>query len=160
VSKTGGTATQDAVVVSGNLTYGGVLTVTNITADSAALTTSDQFQLFSVSGTTSGNFTSVVGSPGAGLAFAFTPSSGVLSIVTSIPTNPTNLTCSLSGNTLTLSWPADHIGWVLQSQTNTASTGLAPSGTWVDVPNSSSVGTNVITINPTNPTVFFRLRYP
>ena len=65
----------------GNISYGGILTVTNITSD-ANLTTTDTFQLFNVTGSKSGNFTSIVGSPGAGLAYSFNPASGILSIVT------------------------------------------------------------------------------
>jgi hypothetical protein len=75
-----------------------------------------------------------------------------------VPTTPTNLTYSVSGNTLTLSWPANYLGWILQSQTNALSTGL--SGTWFDWPGSAAVTTTNLTINPADPTVFFRLRNP
>ncbi len=161
INKTGGTPAQDNVIVTGNINYGGVLTVTNITADATPLTTSDTFQLFSVTGSKSGNFTGIVGSPGPGLAFNFTPASGVLSIVTGIASNPTNITASVTGSTLTLTWPADHIGWILQAQTNALSTGLtAPAGTWFDVAGSGAATSAVITINPAEPTVFYRLRHP
>ena len=66
----------------GNISYGGILTITNITSDANVLTTTDTFQLFNVTGSKSGNFTSIVGSPGAGLAYSFNPASGILSIVT------------------------------------------------------------------------------
>ena len=95
------------------------------------------------------------------MAYSFTPSSGVLSIVTGIASNPTNITATVSGTTLTLTWPADHIGCILQAQTNALSSGLtAPAGTWFDVAGSSSNNTNIMTINPDNPTVFYRLRKP
>lgn len=71
---------------------------------------------------------------------------------------PTNITSSLSGNQLTLSWPADHLGWVLQSQTNSLSSGIT--STWSDVLGSETNTQAVITIDPANPTVFFRLRSP
>lgn len=160
INKTGGTPAQDNVTVSGNINYGGILTVTNITSDATPLTTSDTFQLFSVTGTHAGNFTSIAGSPGAGLAYSFNPVSGVLSIVTGIASNPTNITVSASGSTLTLSWPSDHIGWILQAQTNALATGLNPAGTWFDVAGSDASNTNVITMSPTNATVFYRLRHP
>ena len=64
-------------------------------------TTSDTFTLFSAS-THVGNFSSIAGSPGAGLAWSFT--NGVLSVVTaaSYATYPTNLTVSaLDGSGIT-----------------------------------------------------------
>jgi len=158
ISKTGGTTTQDNLAVSGNMAYGGILTVTNITSDATPLTTSDTFQLFSVSGTPSGNFSSIVGSPGSGLGYSFNPTTGVLSIVTTIANNPTNILFSLSGNTMTLSWPTDHLGWILQAQTNSLSTGLGVN--WVDVAGSGSVTSENITVDQLNPTVYYRLRHP
>ncbi|MBW8864845.1 MAG: autotransporter-associated beta strand repeat-containing protein, partial [Verrucomicrobia bacterium] len=70
VNKTGGSPVQDQVVVAGNINYGGILSVTNATSDATPLTTSDTFQLFNVSGTHTGNFSSIAGSPGAGLAYS------------------------------------------------------------------------------------------
>jgi autotransporter-associated beta strand protein len=158
INKTGGVPVQDNVTVSGNTVYGGILTVTNITSDATPLTTTDTFQLFSVSGIPTGNFSSIAGSPGPGLAYQFTPASGVLSIVTGIASNPTNITYSVSGSTLSLSWPADHLGWILQSQTNSVHVGL--SNNWFDVPGSASVTSVNYTINPANGSVFYRLRHP
>jgi hypothetical protein len=151
---------NDLVSVSGSIIYGGILTVTNVTSDANPLVAGETFQLFSAGG--SDNFTSIHGSPGAGLGYSFTPASGVLSIVTSsIASNPTNITFTVSGSTLTLGWPEDHRGWILQAQTNSLNVGLtAPSGTWFDVAGSSSVTNVVITINPAKPTVFYRLRNP
>jgi hypothetical protein len=81
-----------------------------------------------------------------------------LSAVSTVNTNPTNITSSVSGNLLTLSWPADHTGWRLQVQTNAISAGLQ--GNWVDVPGSTSVNTMNITINPANGAIFYRMVYP
>jgi fibronectin-binding autotransporter adhesin len=159
IDKTGNTLAQDNVTVNGNVSYDGTLTITNITSDATPLTTSDTFQLFTVSGSKSGNFTSIAGSPGAGLAYKFTPSSGVLSIETSsIASNPTNITYSVSGSTLTLSWPTDHLGWFLQSQTNNLSVGINTN--WADVAGSAAVTSTNLTIIPENPSVFYRLRNP
>jgi hypothetical protein len=72
--------------------------------------------------------------------------------------NPTNLTYSVSANQLTISWPADHLGWFLQSQTNKLNIGLTTN--WVDVPGSGSITQSVMNIDRTKPTVFFRLRSP
>ena len=69
--------------------------------------------------------------------------------------NPTNITASVSSNTLTIAWPADHIGWMLQAQTNGLSTGQ-----WFDLPGSDVVNAVVIPINPANTSVFYRQRLP
>lgn len=159
VNKTGGTPVQDNVTVAGNINYtGSTLVIANITSDATPLTTSDTFQLFSVSGSVTGSPT-VTGSPGSGLAYSFNPASGLLSIVTSsIASYPTNITATVSGSTLSLSWPTTHLGWILQTQTNTISTGLNTN--WFDWPGSTSVTQTNIGINPANPTVFFRLKHP
>jgi 4-phytase/acid phosphatase len=69
--------------------------------------------------------------------------------------NPTNITASASGNTLTIAWPADHIGWILQAKTNSLS-----AGQWFDLPGSGVVNAMVILINPANTSVFYRLSRP
>ncbi len=84
--------------------------------------------------------------------------SGSLEVAVSVASNPTNITVSVSGGNLTLSWPADHLGWILQSQTNSLSVGLSTN--WSDVAGSGSSTQSVITVNSTNPTMFFRLRHP
>jgi autotransporter-associated beta strand protein len=72
-----------------------------------------------------------------------------------IPTAPPPIKFSLSGTTLTLSWPSAYLGYILQAQTNSVKVGL--SNNWVNVSGSGS-GTSVnITINPANGTVFYRL---
>src|SRR5580658_1897442 len=48
--------------------------------------------------------------------------SGIPTFVTA--TNPTNIVVQVTGNNLTLNWPADHIGWRLQVQTNGVTQGL------------------------------------
>ena len=76
----------------------------------------------------------------------------------SVNTTPTNIVSSVSGNQLTLAWPSDHIGWKLETQTNALNTGL--SGAWFNVAGSDATNQMTITIDPVNPTVFFRLVYP
>ena len=73
-------------------------------------------------------------------------------------TNPTNIVTSVSGNVLTLSWPADHLGWTLQVQTNTVGVGLR-STNWVTVLGSQSATSTNFSINRANGTVFYRLTY-
>jgi len=81
----------------------------------------------------------------------------VTSVVT-VNTNSPVLTNSITGNTLTLSWPADHLGWRLEAQTNSLNNGLGTN--WFTWPNSTNLISVPITLNPGNPAVFFRLVYP
>lgn len=76
-----------------------------------------------------------------------------LTIVNSINTASTNIVTSITGDQMTLSWPADHTGWTLQAQTN------GFTGTWYDIESSSSTNVITITIDPANPSVFFRMKY-
>jgi len=78
-------------------------------------------------------------------------------VVVGVNTTPTNIVTSVSGHQLTISWPADHTGWKLQSQTNDLSTGL--SATWYDVAGSTTTNQMTFTIDPANPTVFYRMMY-
>ena len=142
-------ASSDLFTNQSSVTYGGTLTVTNL---AGTLAQGNSFTLFSPGASTS-NFNNIVGTPGPGLGYSFT--NGVLSIIQAIANNPTNITFKVSGNVLNLSWPANHLGWTLQGQTNSAGVGLTTN--WVNVPNSASVTSTNITINPSNGSVFFRL---
>lgn len=75
-----------------------------------------------------------------------------------VSTSPVNLAFSVSGNQLTLSWPADHTGWRLQAQTNGLSAGL--NNNWFDVNPSTNVNQVIVPISQTNGSVFYRLVYP
>ena len=158
INKTGGTPAQDQVVVTGNATYGGVLNISNITSDATVLVVGDTFQLFNVTGTKTGNFSSIVGSPGSGLTYSFNPASGVLSVANGVANYSTNITATVTGTSLNITWPSTHLGWILQSQTNSLSTGLNSS--WFDVGGTSTSTSANFTIDPAKPTVFFRLRHP
>ena len=74
--------------------------------------------------------------------------------------NPTNITFTAfstsggGGGHFTLSWPADHLGWILQQKTNLTS------GTWTDVPGSSGITSTNIPVSQSVPTDFYRLRHP
>jgi hypothetical protein len=147
--------TNDNVNCSGAISFGGTLVVTNV---AGSLTTSDTFKLFSASGGFSGNFGTIVGNAGSGLAYVFNPTNGILSVVAATASNPTNITFVVSGNTMTLSWPLDHLGWILQSQTNALNKGLFTN--WVDVAGSDLSTQAVVNLTVTNPSVFYRLRNP
>ena len=97
----------------------------------------------------------VVSAVGAG---GESTNSAQVSVTTQPSTTPASIATVLSGNTFTLSWPSDHLGWHLQVQTNALGTGLGTN--WVTVPGSDLVTSTNITINPANGSVFYRLTYP
>ena len=78
-------------------------------------------------------------------------------IVVPINTSPTKISVSLNGGMLTLSWPLDHTGWTLQSQTNSLSTGI--SANWVNVSGSTTTNQITVPVNLTKGCVFYQLVY-
>jgi autotransporter-associated beta strand protein len=148
---------NDLVVVTGtpNNTGTGTLVVTN---QGPPLAVGDTFTLFSQALPNGNNLTIV---PPSGVTFTNKlATDGSIQVLTApaIASNPTNITLNVSGNTLTLSWPADHLGWILQVQTNSLATGL--SANWSDLADTWLVTATNFTINPAAPTVFYRLRHP
>jgi autotransporter-associated beta strand protein len=82
---------------------------------------------------------------------------GSLQVVPGIPSSPTNITFSVSGNTLSLSWPSNYVGWILQ--TNVINVGV--SNDWYNVPGSET--NTQLTFPMDNPAItneFFRLLHP
>ena len=75
-------------------------------------------------------------------------------VIGNVSTMPTNIVASISGSQFTLSWPANHTGWTLQANTNSLN-----AGTWFNVPGSTATNMMVITVNPANRAVFYRLEY-
>jgi len=142
--------TNDQLRVGGGLSYGGTLTVTNL---AGSLQGGDTFKLFRSAGV-SGNFATLAGSPGAGLAWKFNPTNSVLTIYSTVPTN---MTAVVSPGQLQLAWPADHLGWTLQAQTNSLSSGLGTS--WVSIPGSDAATQYTVPLDTATPSVFYRLVY-
>jgi autotransporter-associated beta strand protein len=145
---------NDLVSVSGTLTNAGAgtLTVTNL---GPVLTVGDKFKLFSQPVLNGGALTVTGGGANWTNRLALDGSIAVLSVSGTVATNRTNIMFSVTGTNLTLSWPADHLGWYLQVQTNTLSTGLGTN--WSDVANSSTLTNVVVPVNPNNPAVFYRM---
>jgi len=134
------------LVVANTVNYGGTLTVTDV---SGGVSAGDSFTLFNA-GAHTGDFTSIIGTPGPGLDWQFNPATGVLSVITVTVNQPT-LLHSQSGGVLTLSWVEP--GYKLQSQTNNLSTGISNNwGDYSDLSNPVNV-----TIDSGNGAVFFRL---
>jgi alpha-L-fucosidase len=71
---------------------------------------------------------------------------------------PLTFSYGVNGNQLQLSWPLDHRGWRLETQTNALATGLGTN--WVTVPGSSATNQMTLPIGAGNASVFFRLIYP
>ena len=153
--------TNDVLSVGGALALGGVLNVTNLSGN---LTAADTFKLFSAAGGISGAFSAIVpATPGTGLGWNTNTlvTDGVLRLVATVNTNPTNLTATVSGNQLTLFWPADHTGWRLLVQTNNLAAGISlNTNDWTTVSGSTAINQTNITINPALPAEFYRLVYP
>ncbi len=144
--------TNDQLVVTGTLTFGGTLVIANL---SGTFTAGDSFQLFQA-GSIKGLFSSnSLPALNAGLAWNTSVlSNGLISVVQTVPTN---LAWAVSGTNINLSWPAGYTGWGLQIQANAIDAGLDTN--WVDVPGSTLTNSMVMPMNPGNGSVYYRLIY-
>jgi len=79
----------------------------------------------------------------------------LLAPIASLNATPTNIVATVSDGVLTLTWPADHTGWLLLSN----SVGLDAHGAWFTVLGSATTNVFHIPINLTQPQVFCRLTY-
>ena len=152
----GATASSD-LVNAASVAYNGVLVLVNLGSELAA---GDSFKLFNAQAY-SGAFAEIIpAAPGNGLSWDTSKLAvdGTLAVKSSLPSTPTTLNASFAGGTLTLSWPADYIGWRLEAQTNAITIGL--SSNWILVPGSTETNQLSFTVDPAQPTVFFRLGYP
>jgi hypothetical protein len=98
--------------------------------------------------------------PGGNFTYSFnTNTSGqvILSVQSSTSLAPVSLNVQTTPNQLSLSWPADHVGWHLMIQTNTT-TGL--SANWQAIPGSELTNQFSLPIDRTQDSVFLRLTYP
>ena len=144
------------VLVANTILLGGTLTITNV---GPALVAGDSFTFLS-----SGLIASAFGEtnlPTLGGSLVWTNNApGTWSVVStsSVNMNPTNITTTVSGNQIILSWPADHTGWYLQAQTNALNAGLGTN--WVTIPNSNLSDSYTNTVDPTKGTVFYRMVSP
>ena len=153
--------TNDAVTGLSSVVYGGTLIVNNL---GGSLTNGDKFTLFSALDR-QGSFSSItLPTLGSGLAWTnMLTVNGSLQVYALSTVNPgrTNLSWSFASGSLTLSWPADHIGWRLLAQTNNLATGVSTNlADWATVPGSTSTNQVVIPVDPAKPTSFYKMVYP
>ncbi len=73
-------------------------------------------------------------------------------------TNPPALVYGLTSNLLSLSWPASHVGWRLQVQTNLLNAGLGTN--WSDVSGTAATNGATVSVTPANESIFYRLIFP
>jgi autotransporter-associated beta strand protein len=150
--------TSDKLAAPGvSINSGATLTVVNI--GSTNLVAGDTFALFSTP--VAGSFTSLSlpALPGSSVAWTNKLAvNGTIAVVVTVNPSPTNIIFSVSGNQLTLSWPADHLGWYLQVQTNSLTTGISTN--WITIPGSDEVVSTNLTFDRTNGAVFYRMIYP
>ena len=146
---------SNSVTVNGTL-YPNASVIQINSGTSLAVGTYTLFNYSGVSG--SFNATPVFDVAPAATASIVDTGSGQINLVVAAagPSGPGTITNSISGSTLSLTWPAGQ-GWRLVSQTNSLSTGLTTS--WNTVPGVSD-GSATITVDPTQPTVFYELVYP
>ncbi|HEX7653402.1 MAG TPA: autotransporter-associated beta strand repeat-containing protein, partial [Verrucomicrobiae bacterium] len=164
LNRTNAAATNDQLAAA-SVVAGGTLQVNNLGTD---LHTGDTFKLFSVPVTGAFAVTNLPTTNATGtITYEWANNlsvDGTLQVLVGVPnvnTTPTNLVTSVTGGALTLSWPADHIGWRLLAQTNALGAGLqTATNAWVTVGNSAATNQMSFTIDPTKPTVFYRLVYP
>jgi len=104
-------------------------------------------------GTWAGGVQALLSTTNGLLTVSVPPISAVL--LNPIGTGGANLSYAASGRLLTLSWPTNYLGFLLQSN----STGL-PGTNWFPVPGSGNTNRVQITIQPGQGDVFYRLSLP
>ena len=150
------------------LTNGGAMTLNGNTMEVgslSALGAGDYLLITNTAGGITGSFASAVTVGGAGVtsplsATIVTTGNAVTLHVASGPSYPatgTNITFTpISGNTFTLSWPANYTGWQLWSN----AVDVTQPSEWFLVPGSTAVNSLTITINPSLTNVFYRMQHP
>jgi hypothetical protein len=79
-------------------------------------------------------------------------------LVQPVSLTPALISYRLHQGQIQFTWAADHQGWKLQVQTDSATAGLGTN--WVTVPGSNFTNQMSVFLSPTNGSVFFRLVYP
>jgi autotransporter-associated beta strand protein len=152
--------TNDALIsVAGTITGGGTLDVVNVGPD---LQVGDKFYLFS-SAVTGFSAVSLPTTNSLGNSYSWSNDLGVdgsisvASVGSPINPSPGQIQFGVRGGALTLSWPTN-LGWILQVQTNSRSTGLGTN--WVALTGSENLTSTNFALGPANGAVFYRLVRP
>ena len=149
------TGTNDLVRGLTSVTYGGTLVLSNV---SGTITAPAAFKLFSAN-SYSGAFAALTpATPGPNLAWNTNTlaTDGTLRVLSTTPPSISVgqiAPCAPSSYCFNICWPADHMGWRLQVQTNNLSTN------WFNLPASSATNQVTFTIDPSVTSVFYRLSY-
>ncbi|MDB6066800.1 MAG: hypothetical protein JWR26_3008 [Pedosphaera sp.] len=75
-----------------------------------------------------------------------------------ISTTPPQFNFAVVGSQMRFTWPPDHLGWKLQTQTNLPGAGLG--NNWINSPGSETTNQMTFQINPAAGSFFLRLAYP
>jgi len=158
VIKLNGSGINDGVAAGGNLSYGGTLSLANISA--APLAAGNTFQIFAAGGSISGSFASITPTtPGAGLAWDTSQlGSGVLSVVSNAP--PMFTSTVVSNGNIIMSGSGGSAGGTFYVITTTNV--LTPLTNWVVLSTNSYDGAgNFSVTNPVSlgtPQRFYRIK--
>jgi len=150
-------STSTPFILASNVAVGGICPV-KITGGSS-LVAGSSYPLVGYGGTFGGGFPNLQLQMPYGWRGTLMNSGNQISLVNVAVVSVTlpQLSVLLNGQQFQLLWPADHIGWHLQAQTNSIS-----SGGWVNVGSNLVSMTNqvVISINESDGRVYYRLVYP
>ena len=150
----GVTTLADRINVTGALSYNGTLVLKNV---GEPLQVGDKFTVFNASGGYSGLVTVVSDTPGQQITWDTTQLAVDGSVaVSSITSESFSLGVTVSGNTLSFSWPTSMLGARLE--TNAVS--VADPASWFTYPGSGSLTGVDLTIDSSKTNVFFRLVNP
>jgi len=148
--------TNDLITGMASVSYGGRLIVTNL---GGALAAGDSFKLFNAA-SYANSFASVVLPPLNGSLYWTNKlaADGTIAVASAVNTTPTNLVSTLTNGLLALSWPADHIGWRLEAQTNALNIGL--NSNWSTVTGSVATNQMLLPLSSEPGSVFYRMAHP
>ncbi len=147
--------TNDLITGMISVNFGGRLVLTNL---GGALAAGDSFKLFDA-GNYNGTFSSIAW-PLLDGSLRWTNKlavDGTIAVVSAVNTTPTNIIPIIVADELQLSWPASHIGWRLEMQTNSLDAGLGTN--WISL-GYETTNLAMVPITADSQGVFYRLAYP